>query len=1266
MESQVISYRLLKKSQFQSKSERIYNAHIRRKNDTSAGNTLGYHVKYTPALILCSDNAHFYLKSQIHAEMKISIFLLSFGFVLGAPMHAHSQTAQTYINKEWSKTKGDLGIYKLVASEVAPNGTIVSVTNHFNGSNTDIYMTCFDEDGNLLWDQTCLSSPTEDDYGTDITVDAAGNIYVTGTCHTGTDRDYYIGKYSSSGALIWEQTYNGGFGEDIPSQIEIAANNDIVVTGSSIGLDTLADFATLRLKESNGSIHWATRYDPEKRQVGISLAFDDDGDVFVTGSAFANQFTSDIVTLKYDWATGAELLEEKLTNPGLGADIPNRIICDGGKVYIAGVMNYGTPNSDGVILCYDNALQLLWRTDIDHAGHADQVNDIIFEANSDRVLVTGALGRTANEQDLFAAAYSMNNGMEAWQYIRPAFDPAHSAEGRSLKAHSSGDLFVTGNNVTDTKDAILIKLSSQGKQIWTRHHDNSQGEDEGHIVDIQGDDIYVFGASENNGVFQASTTKYRWTNRDLTIVHNAERNDAWIKNQFIIEFSSSVLNMSMIDDTGIEYGELWKFLDPGFLASFEAQTEMPWGKYKAYKVHRRASSADSISIARDGHEVHLEDFWASLIVEVPGGYTEFEMETILGPVAKVYSVQQDHIYYFETVPNDTYYGSGQQLGFHANTVYPNSDINIEEAWSISVGRDYIKVGVFDALIDWSHFEFGQSGTLANSTVKGGWDYFYNTDISQGQYVNYSHGTQVAGIIGAQRNEGAGIAGIAGGNLQLNERGVQLFSMGISQKSGQNVYFATSSVIAEAITEGGTQTTNGYGYGLHVQNHSYGTTSYPDQQVKKAIVVAGQNLSVVVAARGNAGNLNLGQTNPASYPACFDDRLVLSVIASGTDGLRKDANTNGIGNWSSSFGKPFVNQIPGCDADFMAPGALQLTATTKATYDPTPNNNACLVPAVQNNSKYSCFNGTSGAAAHVSGVASLLYTHHVPLNGFPNQLGTEDIEEILQKTATDVAPLNYDYESGYGRINAYEALKQVDHPYYVVHKTYGLNETTNNWVASYQNPQINMAPPFATFSDYQPMSFAECFRFVWNISESLPQGHEIIDHWNFEAAWNGGDAQESLVPFISAQENAFGTAGGIWPSIGSNTYSAFAYTFLYRVTDLNNNIFWYPFNPSELRWGFSLHVNTGTMGEKEEEEESGVMNIYPNPTNTEVMIDFRDVADGAIAYMIYDTFGRKVLSDAIPTGAESMKIDVSQLDMGVYYVTLLHQNGQDTEAFIKNE
>jgi len=68
-------------------------------------------------------------------------------------------------------------------------------------------------------------------------VDASGNVYVTGTSDgSGTYGDYATVKYDSSGTALWVARYNGPEnGEDNARAVTVDASGNVYVTGASGG-----------------------------------------------------------------------------------------------------------------------------------------------------------------------------------------------------------------------------------------------------------------------------------------------------------------------------------------------------------------------------------------------------------------------------------------------------------------------------------------------------------------------------------------------------------------------------------------------------------------------------------------------------------------------------------------------------------------------------------------------------------------------------------------------------------------------------------------------------------------------------------------------------------------------------------------------------------------------------------------------------------------------------------------------------------------------
>ncbi len=80
-----------------------------------------------------------------------------------------------------------------------------------------------------------------------------------------------------------------------------------------------------------------------------------------------------------------------------------------------------------------------------------------------------------------------------------------------------------------------------------------------------------------------------------------------------------------------------------------------------------------------------------------------------------------------------------------------------------------------------------------------------------------------------------------------------------------------------------------------------------------------------------------------------------------------------------------------------------------------------------------------------------------------------------------------------------------------------------------------------------------------------------------------------------------------------------------------------------------------------------VNVYPNPANNYVMVDFNLVNNDNITMEIMDITGRVILSEnkgELPSGDQSMVFSTSDLSNGVYFVTIKGANGfTSTQKFI---
>lgn len=341
----------------------------------------------------------------------------------------------------------------------------------------------------------------------------------------------------------------------------------------------------------------------------------------------------------------------------------------------------------------------------------------------------------------------------------------------------------------------------------------------------------------------------------------------------------------------------------------------------------------------------------------------------------------------KTFPNDMFFNS--QSSLYDTQTYADGHINAPRAWDFMVGIPDVKVGVLDSGIDYDNPDLGNGDyAIPGAIVVDGYNYISpGNNPDDDDIVFGGHGTKAAGIIGAVRNNGTGIAGIAGGSVlspTKKKPGVRLYAFKIATSNGSITDLNMATAIAEASIPY-------YGYGCHILNISAGTPSY-SEIVRDAIRVANQFGTLIVAAKGNANS-----TNP-HYPADYDKEWVMAVGASNGSGSRL---------FSSNYGGGI---------DIVAPGWDDMVYTT------------ARVEA----GSYGNFGQTSAATPHVAGVAALIKSKNINLH-------QNDVEGIMKASAkrNQGYPYvnDYYYEVGSGLLDAGKALEMMNAPWSLTQQTW---------------------------------------------------------------------------------------------------------------------------------------------------------------------------------------------------------------------------------------
>ncbi len=215
----------------------------------------------------------------------------------------------------------------------------------------------------------------------------------------------------------------------------------------------------------------------EARYGGKSVAVNAAGDVFVAGLV-DTEFSSDVLVVKYDGATGRPIWGRHYNGPGDGDDGGVALALDpSGNPVVVGYAATATAGNDLLALKYDGATgSLLWT--FLHNGSAnanDSAAAVAVDAVGD-VFVAGDVSNTGTATDMALVKLNGSSGTVAWIQAVDRWTFDEITYGMTLD--DSGNPITVGGTITlvDGFDALAVKFNgATGAAVWSAQTNMSGG-----------------------------------------------------------------------------------------------------------------------------------------------------------------------------------------------------------------------------------------------------------------------------------------------------------------------------------------------------------------------------------------------------------------------------------------------------------------------------------------------------------------------------------------------------------------------------------------------------------------------------------------------------------------------------------------------------------------------------------------------------------------------------------------------------------------------
>ncbi len=196
----------------------------------------------------------------------------------------------------------------------------------FVGATQAAYIAKYSHTGSLLWQKTFENNITNI-YGYGMAVDPNGDVFLAAQTDNGTDM-VVLKVSGDNGSILWQKYFVGGPSDDVgsddlePYTLDVGSDGNPVVVGyydQDTGDSSSNEYMIIKLSGTDGTVLWqkylGDNLGPDNTQRAFGMGIGPDNSIVFTGRTYDSDTDTDVMTVAKLSASGTLIWQKKVSNP---------------------------------------------------------------------------------------------------------------------------------------------------------------------------------------------------------------------------------------------------------------------------------------------------------------------------------------------------------------------------------------------------------------------------------------------------------------------------------------------------------------------------------------------------------------------------------------------------------------------------------------------------------------------------------------------------------------------------------------------------------------------------------------------------------------------------------------------------------------------------------------------------------------------------------------------------------------------------------------